>query len=740
MAQTKTTFRISEEKRRILLVEDELINQEMLKASLADTYDIILAQTGEEALKIVQEQHETISVVLLDLYLPGIRGIDVLKIIKDNPVYSHLPVIVMTSDYDAEVECLTYGAIDFISKPYPPSEVILARILRMVELAEDRDTLHWAERDHLTGLYNKEFFYHYAMQLDLYHKDTQTDAVVIDINHFHTINDRYGKARGEEVLKHIGKTLLDNIEAGGIVCRSEADTFMLYCPHRTDYKELLNSLAFTIEDEEAGESHIWLRMGIYSTVDKSLDVEFRFDRAKMAADTVKGNLTNPIAYYDESMHDAEVLAEQLIDDFHTAIRQKQFCVYYQPKYNVRGNEPILSSAEALVRWKHPKLGMVHPGEFIPLFEENGLVQELDHFVWSQVAAQIQDWKERLKLSIPVSVNISRVDLYDPELVDNLLRLVRNNRLEMDELILEITESTYTEDANAMIEKVEHLRRLGFKVEMDDFGSGYSSLSMLSSMPIDALKLDMQFIRNAFKERKDTRILEIMIKLAEAFDLLTIAEGVETAEQLFTLKQLGCDIVQGYYFSRPLPANEFEKFMTAERKIQSINWNTEGRSAPRDDYSYNALHDSLTGLYNYSAFDVLFRDADKEHIAILIADVDDYDKIKVEKGKVYADRLICRVADVMKSAFRSVDFVCRLTEKEFVVLVTRVTKANKQTVFSKVDSINRALKAEWNGVAPVELTVGIAFSDRDNPDGDVFKDADTALQRMKEMKHSGYSVF
>ena len=741
MAKNKTTFRITEERRRILLVEDEIINQEILKESLASTYDIMVVQTGEEALEIVREQHETISVILLDLYLPGISGIEVLRKIKDNPVYAHLPVIVMTSDYAAEVECLTYGAIDFISKPYPPSKVILARILRTVELSEDRDTIHWAERDHLTGLYNKEFFYHYAMQLDLYHKGMETDAVVIDVNHFHTINDRYGKARGDEVLKHIARSLQNIImDAGGIVCRREADTFMLYCPHRTDYETLLNRLVFTIEDEKAGESHIWVRLGVYSNVDKSLDIEFRFDRAKMAADTVKGNLANPIGHYDDSMHDAEVFAEQLIDDFHTAIREKQFDVYYQPKYNIHRDEPVLSSAEALVRWKHPKLGMVNPGVFIPLFEENGLIQELDHYVWSQAAAQVRDWKERLHLSVPVSVNISRVDLYDPDLVENLLKLVRVNRLEMGELILEITESAYTENSKLIIEKVGHLRRLGFKIEMDDFGSGYSSLSMLSTMPIDALKLDMQFIRNAFKVRKDTRLLEIMIKLADAFELVTIAEGVETAEQVFTLKQLGCDVIQGYYFSRPLPADEFEKFITAEKSVRPMNWPVDGRGTPRDDSSYNTLHDALTGLYNYSAFDILLRDADKEQIAILRADVDDYDAIKQQKGKEHADKLICRVADVMKSNFRSVDLICRLTENGFVVMVTRVTKANKETVFSRIDQINKTLKTKWEDIEPVELTVGIAFPDKTKSDADVFRDADTALQRMKEIKKSGYSVY
>lgn len=741
MVNSIKKFRISEEKRRVLLVEDEIINQEILKECLAETYDILIAQSGEEALRLLQEQHDTLSIILLDLNLPGMTGIEVLKQIKDVPVYAHLPIIIMTSDNEAEVECLTLGATDFIPKPYPPAKVVLARIKRTIELSEDRDTLHWTERDHLTGLYNKEFFYHYATQLDLYHKDTQTDAVVIDVNHFHTINDRYGKARGDEILKHIAELALSLlVDSGGIICRSEADTFMIYCPHRTDYESILNKLTFTIEDEEAGESHVWVRLGIYSNVDKSLDIELRFDRAKMAAETVRGNLTSPIAYYNESMHDAEVLAEQLIDDFHTAIREKQFIVYYQPKYDVRQDEPVLTSAEALVRWKHPKLGIVSPGVFIPLFEDNGLIQELDHYVWSQAAAQIRDWKERLNTTVPVSVNISRVDLYDPELVNKLLRLVRANRLGIDELILEITESAYTENSALIIDKVDSLRRLGFKIEMDDFGSGYSSLSMLSSLPIDALKLDIQFIRNAFKERKDTRLLEIMIKLAEAFELLTIAEGVETAEQVFTLKQMGCDIIQGYYFSRPLPADEFEKFVKKKNAVPSFSKPKEIKSSPSDDYSYNALHDELTGLYNYSAFDILFRDSDKEHLAIFIADIDKYSQIKQKNGKEYADKLICRVANVLKETFRSVDHICRLTEKEFVVIVTRVTRANKDTVLSKINEISETLKLGGDGIEPVELIVGVAFSDGSEPGSDVFRDADIALKRMKEIKNSGYSVY
>ena len=564
MTDNKSKFRISEERRRILLVEDDIINQEMIRESVSDTYDLIVAETGEEALLIIGEQYETLSIVLLDLNLPGIKGIEVLKKIRSVPVYSRLPVIVMTSDSEAEVECLSLGAIDFIPKPYPASKVILARILRTVELFENRDILRFTERDHLTGLYNKEFFYRYAEQLDLYHKDAQTDAIVFDINHFRTINDRFGKTHGDEILKSIADKALGFVnEAGGIACRCDADTFMIYCPHRADYGVVLNALSVPLGD---GENNVRLRMGVYSDADKTLDIERRFDRAKMASDSVRDNLVSPIGIYDNSMREAEMLADRLINDFPTALRDKQFVVFYQPKFNVRGDEPALCSAEALVRWKHPKLGMVSPGTFIPLFEKNGLIQELDRYVWSETAAQISDWKKRLNVSIPVSVNVSRIDLYDPDLTDRLLGIVKANGLSVEELLLEITESAYTENSDHIVEKVKKLRKLGFKIEIDDFGSGYSSLSMLSYMPIDALKLDMQFIRSAFGERIDTRLLEAMIRLADSFGVPTIAEGVETAEQVSVLKRMGCDIIQGYYFSRLLPADEFEEFIKVKQPV------------------------------------------------------------------------------------------------------------------------------------------------------------------------------
>ncbi len=570
LTEVQTLFRPSAEKRRILLVEDEPINQEILRAYLEDSYEILVAPSGAEALELLHAQYETLSLILLDLNLPDIHGLELLRRIKEDSRSSRLSVIVMTADSEAEVESLTLGASDFIPKPYPQQKVVLARIMRTIELSEDRDTLSQTERDHLTGLYNREFFYRYAIQLDAYHKDFPTDAVVLDVNRFHTINERYGKRYGDELLRRLAGWMLSRLEReGGIACRSKADTFLVYCPHREDYDALLEELSEHLDADMSSKGHVRLRMGVYADVDKSLDAERRFDRAKLAADTVKNSASNAVGRYDRSLHEAELLSEQLIDSFPDAIRRREFQVYYQPKFNVRPDSPVLHSAEALVRWRHPTLGMVSPGVFIPLFEKSGLIQTLDQYVWAEAAAQIRRWKESFGVTLPVSVNVSRVDLFDPLLKEKLRGIVEDNGLGFGELLLEITESAYAEDSRQLVEAVRQLRALGFRIEMDDFGSGYSSLSMLSVLPIDILKLDIRFIRSAFAEYRDTRLLDAVIRLAGAYALPVVAEGVETAEQVAALRAVGCRFIQGYYFSRPLPAGEFERFIE-ERKAQTTS--------------------------------------------------------------------------------------------------------------------------------------------------------------------------
>ena len=742
MSEKQAAFYSIKEKRRILIIEDDLINREILGYMLRESFELIFAENGRQALEILKDPTKNLSLVLLDLNLPDMSGMDILRLIKEDARTVPLPVIVMTADSETEVECLSLGATDFISKPYPKQEIVLARIQRTIELFEDRDTIRLTERDQLTGLYNREFFYHYASQFDAFHAGAPMDAVVLNINHFRLVNERYGREFGNAVLKRVAESLLEAVSgSGGIVCRREADTFLIYCPHRNDYGEILEKVCVKMEGSE--NYCVRVRMGVYSEADRGVDVEQRFDRAKQAADAVKNSFSRAVHYYDESMREKELYDERLLEDFHTAIREKQFTVHYQPKLDVRSQTPVLDSAEALVRWRHPTLGMISPSVFIPLFEANGLIRELDSYVWRETAAQIREWKKTLGRSIPVSVNVSRVDLYDPKLMETLSGLMEEYGLLPGELHLEITESAYTDNSEQVIERVSALRQRGFVIEMDDFGTGYSSLNMITTLPIDALKLDMQFIRTAFLDRKDTRLLEAVIGLAKSLNLPTIAEGVETAEQMLTLKAIGCDIVQGYFFSRPLRADEFERFVQnfeQKKEDPAVLAVKKGKKGPKDRYTYDAMHDPLTGLYNHSAFDILLHDADQDNIAVILATVDNYRTLSAEKGKECAGQMLRRVAEVLRGSFRSTDDICRLQEDEFAIIMSRITGAMQELVLEKIEKISKTLTNAPEGQDPVLLSVGVAFSDRTDPQGDVFENAETALRRMKQMRQDACVVY
>ena len=736
MTDNQMLFHSTDPKRLVLIVEDEEINRNILNEILKDTYTLVFASNGAEAMDAVRRHFDRLSVVLLDLFLPDMNGLDILRWIKDNVHYAGIPVIILTSDRESEVDSLNLGAIDFIPKPYPLPKVIHARVRRTIEFCEDRDIIRSTERDHLTGLYNKEFFYTYSDQYDLYHRDQEMDAVVVDVNHFHIINERYGRKSADTVLCYIGRKLEELVEErGGIACRKEADTFFLYCPHMDDYEELFKDTDFDLGNGR--NVRLRLRLGVYSDVDKSIEIERRFDRAKLASDTAKGGFAGTVVYYDRKLQESELFEEQLLESFHTAIKEKQFLVYYQPKFDIRGDEPVLCSAEALVRWKHPELGLINPGIFIPLFENNGLIGELDCFVWSEAAAQLHSWKERFGFAVPISVNVSRVDMMDHDMMDSLQKLISEYGLSFRDLSLEITESAYTEDADRIIEEVKQLRDMGFTVEMDDFGSGYSSLNMISRLPIDALKLDMQFIRNAFSERRDTSMLEIVFEIAEMLGVPTIAEGVETEEQMLTLKVMGCDIVQGYYFSRPLPADEFEPFLIKridsgkqEDYIRDFAGHMEhGGGLPgeahvkagrhiRDHYIYMAIHDPLTGLFNRSGFDVVYRDTDRNNVAILILRAEMRDRPE----SPLSDRAIVRTTEILQKYFRSVDRICRWKEDEFVVIMSRINSSMKNRLLSKLARMNE--ESEADGLI---LTGGAAFSDPDDTGKDILSAAQEALE-------------
>ena len=550
----------------VLIVDDIEINRDALEVILEDDYNLLSAENGEEALDIMHRHADELSIVLLDLNMPVMNGYEVMEHMWADERLKHIPVIVLTADKSAELQALQLGAADFITKPFDIPEVILTRVDRILELSEGKKLISSAEHDRLTGLYTRNFFFEYADRLYQYHKEMRMDAVVMNIEQFHSVNAVNGRDFGDHVLKLIGSQIREFLSGTtGIASRVEADRFDIYCLQQPDYSAVLNRFQEAVNRFSPNAS-IHLRMGVMPWRDQ-VDPVAMFDRAQAACNMVRGDYQNPLMIYNDEMHAQELMNQRLLNDLNTAITQHQLKVFYQPKYDIQCHPPRLSSAEALIRWQHPEFGMIGPGQFIPLFEGNGMISKVDSYVWEEAARQVREWKERYGFLLPVSVNLSRADVFDPTLVDRVVRLIGKNGLSFRDIKLEVTESAYTDKAKDVLDVVCRLRELGFEIEMDDFGSGYSSLNMLSDMPIDVLKMDMRFIRNIESSDTDMRLVKLILDIAKYLRLKVVAEGVETQGQLSLLQDIGCDLVQGFFFSRPVPPEEFEKLIEHEIAIE-----------------------------------------------------------------------------------------------------------------------------------------------------------------------------
>ena len=541
--------------RRVLVVDDSRLNRLLLSRILSDDYEVLQAENGLDAMDILRGSGATISAVLLDIVMPVMDGYEVLSQMRADDSMSMIPVIVATSDtdVDAEVKCLSLGANDVITKPYNPV-IIRHRLWNTINLRETAAIINQFEKDVLTGVYSKEFFYKKAEFLINVNPRHRYDIVCCDVERFKLINDLFGEATGDALLKHLAKQLLHGMKGMGLCGRIGADKFACLLPHRDKYDGELFAEEIRAINEFPISIYINVCYGIYVIDDVSLPISTMCDRALTACDSIKGRYGSSFAYYDDGFRQKAIDEQFIVDGMKTGLIEKQFQVYYQPKYSLQTEEIV--GAEALVRWIHPKRGFLSPADFIPIFEKNGFITDLDIYVWDTACSHLRAWIDAGNKPLPVSVNVSRTDIYNPELEHILVGLLQKHRLEPSLLHLEITETAYTEDAEQLINTVARLKDLGFLIEMDDFGKGYSSLNMLADLPINILKLDMSFICEADNDRKKN-ILSVIIYLAHKLGLPIVAEGVETSAQKLTLREMGCGFAQGFYYAKPMPREEFE---------------------------------------------------------------------------------------------------------------------------------------------------------------------------------------
>ena len=538
-------------RKRIMVVEDNSLNREMLRVILADSYDIVEVEHGQEAFDILKTGSVRIDLILLDVVMPVMDGFTFLEQLKNDEMLKLIPVIVATQSDgdDNEIKALRCGATDFFSKPYKP-EIIRHRIENIFRLRENATIASQFQYDSMTDLYSRGYFFMKVAEMLEANPDIDYNIVCINVVNFKLYNEVFGEKKGNEILIAMAEYIRENVGDSGLCGRFGGDRFVVLQERE---REIADRKHFT----ETGRSieGITVKFGVYEIFDRSIGIDIMCDRGFMAADSIRNRYDVNVALYDAEMRTRLIREKTITESMESAVTNDQFEIYYQPKYDVDSVQ--IAGAEALIRWNHPELGYVPPSEFITLFEKNGFITILDKYVINKVCMQMGEWKaEGLRLQ-PVSVNLSRTDVYCSDIVEYITGCIETNGLAASDIHIEITESAYTEHPAQIIAMVEKMRDNGIVIELDDFGTGYSSLNMLNEINADVLKMDMRFIQTKSEKEAQQGILKLIINLARWMDMKVIAEGVETQEQLMRIRDAGCDYVQGYLFSKPLPAGEYE---------------------------------------------------------------------------------------------------------------------------------------------------------------------------------------
>lgn len=424
----------------------------------------------------------------------------------------------------------------------------------LAEIRQANDTISLLERDELTGLYRLSAFYREVQKKLTASPEQAFDLIVLDIDQFKRINEISGRKKGDELLQNTAMLLtgLPGAEQG-LFSRAFGDTFFIFIPTELCFYATLDKEITSFFRHYPLPVRICHKIGVYTVHNPSVSAEQICDKATLALDMIDPKSDSKVAFYNESLQHNLLLEHQLLDTVQDALHNGEFQLYLQPKVDIGTGEII--GAEALIRWFHSQLGFVPPDKFIPLLERENGIYPVDQFIWEESCKFLNQRKKRGLRKFPVSVNMARGDLYQPDLTDVLKGLLLTYDLEPSDLHLEVLERTYTSDSSAIFSTLETLRKIGFCIEMDDFGIGESSLSMVAEMPIDVLKLDRHFIVSAGNDPRYKSIIHFIINLATSLNMSTIAEGVETQEQADFLLSLGCQYAQGYYYSKPVPAAE-----------------------------------------------------------------------------------------------------------------------------------------------------------------------------------------
>ena len=578
---------MDEHRKTIMMVDSRPVQREKVKEILEGTYEIKEAESEEDAI-LQLTWAGPVDAILLGSLMHGSRTVGFLDHIRESG-YASVPVIVILEDSGEErgLKALDHGAWDYVTGPIRPKTLknrldhaLLSHRMPLSpgsfpgsELSPYSTSLHkefcyMRDRDRLTGLYNREKMFAETRRMIDRHMDILFVFLRFDIDRFRLYNAVFGENRGDKLLLLLADTI-EGITGCFEFCtygRINADTFCICEPYDC---EKLNMQVQMVKEELAGFEEDYLlepTVGAYIVEEPDLAVEEMYIRAFIGSKKCKNKFASYLGFYDmdEGIREAEEAA--IVSSMQTAMDEEQFVVYFQPKFDITNERDV--GAEALVRWKHPDTGLLSPKYFIPVFERNGFISRLDYYVWEHVCRLIHKWLQDGISMHPITVNISRISLYNPKLSCILLELIRRYDVPIGLLNLEITESAYVSDPEVIQEAVRRLHQAGFILLMDDFGSGYSSLNMLKDIEVDVLKIDMQFLSGGVSPGKGKIILESVIQMANNLGMPVVMEGVETQEQKRFLYKIGCNYVQGFYYARPMPQEEYEtKYIYRKKEVR-----------------------------------------------------------------------------------------------------------------------------------------------------------------------------
>ena len=544
--------------RSILVVEDNELNREMLCAMLEDRYNVLQAENGKEGLEVLQENYRDISIIVLDVQMPVMNGYEFLHAVKDDDLLREIPVIVATgsSDIEEEERCLELGATDFVIKPYKKN-IVLKRISNIIRLRESASTLKEVEFDDLTGVFTRQAFFHHAQKILQDNPDIDFTLAISDIQDFTLVKERYGmKVANDLLLRNVAllrKAQVENYVFG----RYDDNQFIVMAPSSERYAEIRKQRRGRLTIPLPEEGVAVLKFGVKRSIEHDVSIKEHCRHVLMALDTIKHVYGVNYTLFDENMqkyYDRRIAIERSMVK---ALENGDFQIFYQPKHDSRTGE--LVGAEALVRWTHPEFGFLSPAEFIPVFEQTGFISEVDFYAWKRTCMNQREWQDKGLPIVPISVNCSRSELLQNDFLHKWFKPLKDSALSSQYMHLEVTESLFTEHFDKLSEVLRECQQRGVKIELDDFGTGYSSLSMFQLLPLDIIKFDMAFVKGLDSPRQ-ARVMAACVRLVHNLGLKSIAEGVETSQQLEKVKEMGIDAVQGYYYSRPLPKAEFEQYL------------------------------------------------------------------------------------------------------------------------------------------------------------------------------------